>query len=94
MPTYDYRCKSCEHKFEVFQGIMENTLRKCPKCGRRRLERLIGGGAGIIFKGPGFFQTDYRNSGPRKPGEDGSDAGTEGESKTTEPSKTATTPDD
>jgi len=60
MPTYEYRCKSCGHKFERFQGITEKPVRLCPECGRA-VERLIGAGAGIIFKGSGFYQTDYRS---------------------------------
>lgn len=61
MPTYEYACASCGHGFEVFQSMTDRTLRKCPKCGRRKLERMIGAGAGIIFKGSGFYQTDYRS---------------------------------
>jgi len=60
MPTYEYRCKRCGHEFERFQGITEKPLRRCPKCGKA-VERLIGTGAGIIFKGSGFYQTDYRS---------------------------------
>ena len=60
MPTYDYRCKLCGHELEVFQSITDEPLKKCPKCGRRGLERLIGAGAGIIFKGSGFYTTDYK----------------------------------
>jgi putative FmdB family regulatory protein len=61
MPTYDYLCDNCGHKFEKFQSITARPLRKCPKCGRRQLKRLIGTGAGIIFKGSGFYETDYRS---------------------------------
>ncbi len=61
MPTYEYACASCGHRFEEFQSMTDKPLRKCPKCGRRRLERIIGSGAGIIFKGSGFYQTDYRS---------------------------------
>ncbi len=61
MPTYDYLCDNCGHKFEKFQSITARSLRKCPKCGRNRLKRLIGMGAGIIFKGSGFYETDYRS---------------------------------
>ncbi|UCG47206.1 MAG: zinc ribbon domain-containing protein [Phycisphaerales bacterium] len=61
MPTYDYLCDSCDHSFEQFQSITANSLRKCPNCGRNTLRRLIGSGAGIIFKGSGFYQTDYRS---------------------------------
>ena len=61
MPTYDYLCSNCGHKFEHFQSITARPLRKCPKCSKMRLQRLIGSGAGIIFKGNGFYQTDYRS---------------------------------
>ena len=61
MPTYEYVCKNCEHKFEQFQSIIAKPSRKCPECGRMKLQRLIGAGAGIIFKGSGFYQTDYRS---------------------------------
>jgi len=60
MPTYEYRCKSCEHTFEEFQSMSAAPLRRCPKCGKG-VERLMGTGAGIIFKGSGFYQTDYRS---------------------------------
>ena len=60
MPTYDYLCEKCGHKFEQFQSIIASPLRKCPKCSKMSLKRLIGTGAGIIFKGSGFYQTDYR----------------------------------
>ena len=61
MPTYDYECRACNHTFEKFQSITAGVLRKCPKCGRKQLKRLIGMGAGIIFKGSGFYETDYRS---------------------------------
>lgn len=61
MPTYDYLCKNCGHEFENFQSITARPLRKCPKCSKMQLQRLIGSGAGIIFKGTGFYQTDYRS---------------------------------
>ena len=66
MPTYDYECPDCEHAFEEFQSITAKPLRKCPECGKRRLRRLIGAGAGVIFKGSGFYQTDYRSEGYKK----------------------------
>ena len=62
MPTYEYECRACSHRYEVFQGIKEGTLRKCPECSRLQLRRIIGTGGGIIFKGSGFYQTDYRSS--------------------------------
>ena len=60
MPTYDYACKACGHRFEEFQSISAAPLKKCPACKKSKLERLIGAGAGVIFKGSGFYQTDYR----------------------------------
>jgi putative FmdB family regulatory protein len=61
MPTYDYKCRSCSHQFEQFQSMKDSPLRKCPKCGKAALERLIGTGAAVLFKGSGFYQTDYRS---------------------------------
>lgn len=61
MPTYEYLCRNCGHKFENFQPITARPLRKCPACSKMKLQRLIGSGAGIIFKGNGFYQTDYRS---------------------------------
>jgi len=61
MPTYEYACKECEHQFEQFQSITARPTRKCPECGKMKLQRLIGAGAGVIFKGSGFYQTDYRS---------------------------------
>ena len=66
MPTYDYMCKNCGHKFEQFQSITASPIRKCPACGRKELKRLLGSGAGVIFKGPGFYQTDYRSESYKK----------------------------
>jgi len=60
MPTYDYECGACEHRFELFQSITAKAVRKCPVCGKLKVRRLIGTGAGIIFKGSGFYCTDYR----------------------------------
>ena len=64
MPTYEYECRECGHQLEQFQGINAAPLKKCPACGRLRLRRLLGAGAGIIFKGSGFYQTDYRRGTP------------------------------
>lgn len=61
MPTYDYKCTTCSYTFEKFQSMTANPLEKCPRCGGK-LKRLIGTGAGPIFKGKGFYQTDYKNS--------------------------------
>jgi putative FmdB family regulatory protein len=66
MPTYDYVCEACKHEFELFQSIKEDAKRKCPKCGKLKLRRLIGPGAAIVFKGSGFYQTDYRSEAYKK----------------------------
>ena len=60
MPTYQYECEVCGYSFEILQSITEGKLRKCPKCGKFKLYRLIGTGGGIIFKGSGFYETDYK----------------------------------
>ncbi len=61
MPTYEYRCNACSHEFETIHSITAGALRKCPSCGKLKLERLISRGGGIIFKGSGFYETDYRS---------------------------------
>jgi putative FmdB family regulatory protein len=66
MPTYDYVCDACDHKFELFQSITAEAEKKCPECGKRKLRRLIGPGAGFVFKGSGFYQTDYRSESYKK----------------------------
>lgn len=66
MPTYDYRCKACGHEFEEFQSMSAKPLRKCPSCAKLQLERLIGTGAALIFKGSGFYETDYRSDSYQK----------------------------
>lgn len=66
MPTYDYECPRCNHRFERFQGINDKPLKTCPKCKGRKVKRLIGTGAGIIFKGSGFYETDYRSESYKK----------------------------
>ncbi len=69
MPTYDYVCRQCGHEFEQSQSITAQPLRTCPACGKRALQRLIGTGGGIIFKGSGFYQTDYRSESYQKAAE-------------------------
>ncbi len=60
MPTYQYECDSCGHSFEILQSMLDKKLKKCPECSKNKLHRLIGAGAGIIFKGSGFYETDYK----------------------------------
>ncbi len=68
MPTYDYECAKCGKSFELFQSITAKPITKCPKCGGKT-RRLIGGGSGILFKGSGFYQTDYRSDSYKKKAE-------------------------
>jgi len=77
MPTYSYVCQNCGHNFEQFQSITAQPLQKCPRCGKRRLKRLIGSGAGIIFRGSGFYETDYRSESYTKAANKEKDAGKE-----------------
>ena len=66
MPTYEYRCNACDHGFELFQSMSDPVKKKCPECGKLALERLIGTGAAVVFKGSGFYQTDYRSESYKK----------------------------
>ena len=66
MPTYDYECNACGHTFELFQSINDSLKKKCPACSKFKLRRLIGTGAAIVFKGSGFYQTDYRSDSYKK----------------------------
>lgn len=68
MPTYEYECEACGHEFEKFQSMSDKPVRTCPECKKRKVRRLIGTGAGIIFKGSGFYETDYKKKTP-PPGE-------------------------
>lgn len=64
MPTYDYKCENCEHQLEALQSMKDEPLKLCPKCNTEGLKRMIGMGAGLIFKGSGFYLTDYKNAKP------------------------------
>jgi len=81
MPTYEYKCESCGYEFEQFQSITAKPIRRCPKCNKTSVKRLIGVGAGVIFKGSGFYQTDYRSESYKK--------GAEKEKSTTSPKSEA-----
>jgi putative FmdB family regulatory protein len=101
MPTYEYKCQACGHTFEKFQTMTAPHVRKCPECGRSKVKRLIGTGAGLIFKGSGFYETDYRSDAykqeakkdqPAAPAEAAKTTETKGgEVKPAEPSKKAET---
>jgi putative FmdB family regulatory protein len=86
MPTYEYKCFACDHTFEQFQSITAAPIKRCPQCGKSKVKRLLGTGAGLIFKGSGFYITDYRsesykNAAKSESGSSGSSGG--GESKST-----------
>ncbi len=84
MPTYEYLCRACSHAFERFQRISDSPVRTCPSCGERRVERLISAGAGILFKGSGFYATDYRKADPKREGAGGDARGGEQKDSGTE----------
>ena len=66
MPTYDYECDACGHEWELFQRIVEDPIKKCPECKKKKARRLFGTGAAIMFKGTGFYETDYRSESYKK----------------------------
>ena len=66
MPTYDYVCDGCGHAYELFQSMTDSVKKTCPKCGKKKLRRLIGAGGAIVFKGSGFYKTDYRSESYKK----------------------------
>ncbi len=85
MPTYEYECEACGHSFEEFQYMSDKPLKKCPKCSKQKLQRLIGSGAGIIFKGSGFYETDYKRKDQPKPASESAPAKTESAPKAETP---------
>ncbi len=85
MPTYDYRCNACGHEFELFQKMSDPIKRTCPACKKKQLERLIGTGAAVLFKGSGFYETDYRSDSYKK--------GADAEKKASEPKPSDSKPD-
>src|SRR3954454_24087315 len=88
MPTYEYACPKCGHQFEHFQSMRDEPLKKCPKCKKTGLKRLVGGGAGLIFKGTGFYITDYKKK-TGSPSEGGAPAKPSSDSKPASSSSTS-----
>lgn len=94
MPTYEYKCLNCQEVTEIFQSITAKPVKKCPKCGQLKLKRLLGTGAGLIFKGSGFYQTDYRSDSYQKAAKSEKPAGTsEGKSEAKAETKTESKPE-
>lgn len=89
MPTYDYQCGACNHEWELFQSMNDSPVKSCPKCKKRKAKRLLGLGAGLIFKGTGFYETDYKNKSEKKTDKtsEGSESGTS-DKKTPAPKET------
>lgn len=97
MPTYDYKCKACGHTWELFQSMSAKHVKECPSCGKKTAERLIGIGAAVLFKGGGFYQTDYRSDSYKKdadaatkaskPAESSGAAGTSSDSSAAKPAE-------
>jgi putative FmdB family regulatory protein len=93
MPTYDYRCDGCAYQFEEMQSFSADKLKKCPKCGEDKLRRLFGTGGAILFRGGGFYETDYkRGEGYKKSEQADSAAGKPAESKPAPPPTPSTSP--
>ena len=86
MPTYDYVCEACGHELEIFHSMSDAPKRKCPACGKLKLARQIGTGGGLIFKGSGFYLTDYRSDSYKK-GAEADKKATESKSETPKDSK-------
>ena len=99
MPTYDYVCRACGHEFEKFQSMKDEPIKSCPECRKRQVRRKIGMGDGVIFKGSGFYETDYKRKGGEKkdssPGEksggkpDGESSGSDSKPKESSSGKSA-----
>lgn len=89
MPTYDYKCKGCDHIWEEFQSIKAPPTKKCPSCGKSKAERQIGGGGGLIFRGSGFYITDYRSDSYKKSAEADKPSSSSSESKSESKSKSS-----
>jgi putative FmdB family regulatory protein len=88
MPTYEYRCHACDNKWEEFQSIKAEPTKKCPKCKKAKAERIISAGGGILFKGTGFYQTDYRSESYKK-GADAAKKASEGSSGSSDSGKSS-----
>ena len=92
MPTYEYACDACDHKWEEFQSIKAAATQKCPECGKKKAKRLISAGGGFLFKGTGFYITDYRSEGYKKSASADKTSSSGGETKSESKSETKSEP--
>ena len=86
MPTYEYKCFACDHVFEQFQSITAAPTKRCPQCGKAKVKRMLGTGAGLIFKGSGFYITDYRSESYKSAAKSDAGSGTGSTGGETKPS--------
>ncbi len=92
MPTYTYACKKCEHRMDVFHSMNDAPKVKCEECGSTRMTKLLGTGSGVIFKGSGFYETDYKNNSGKKTDKSGADSGGSEKKETKSENKSETKP--
>lgn len=92
MPTYDYICNECSHNFEAFQSMSAEPLKECPECGKESVKRLIGTGAGLMFKGTGFYETDYKKPSSGSSGDSKSTSSSSSDSSSTSSTKSESKP--
>lgn len=91
MPTYDYECDACDASWELFQKMTDEPVKKCPECGKKKARRLFGTGAAVMFKGSGFYETDYRSKDYKKSAEADKKAAKDGSGSSADSSKSDTT---
>jgi putative FmdB family regulatory protein len=91
MPTYEYVCDACDHEFELFQQMSDSPKKKCPDCGKQKLRRLFGTGSAVVFKGSGFYETDYRSDSYKKGAKDAKTKKTEAKSAKSDKKKSDST---
>jgi putative FmdB family regulatory protein len=89
MPTYDYQCQACGHDWELYQSMKDSPVTHCPKCKKKKAKRLLGLGAGIIFKGTGFYETDYKKKSGKEKKESSGDSGSSDSTKPTDKSNSS-----
>jgi putative FmdB family regulatory protein len=89
MPTYEYQCDACGHQFDELQSFSEPPLTKCPQCKKKKLRRLFGTGAAVLFKGSGFYETDYRSESYKSKAKEDADKAAPAKADSADSTKTA-----